>query len=71
MPQLLQTQRCPVCNRYGSPKMGGYCTRCYTKIEKENRGIPLVRKDFKAGFGEGFKDKEWMPESFGIIKESF
>lgn len=63
--------RCPHCNRIGSPKIGGYCKRCHEKLEKENQNYSLTRKHYKTSFGEGFRDKEWHPKSFGIIKDSF
>lgn len=71
MPKPGISPRCPICNRYGSPKLGGYCRRCYDTISAENKGTPLVRKDFRPSYGEGFRDKEWTPKEFGIIKDSF
>lgn len=68
---LSASPRCPRCNRFGSPKYGGYCWQCNEKLQKENKGIPLVRSQFKPNYGEGFIDQEWNPESFGIVKDSF
>ena len=63
--------RCPECNKYGSPKYGGRCRICFEKMSKETKNAPFLRSSFTTPFGEGFSDKKWHPEEYGIIKEGF
>lgn len=70
-PLLRNPNRCPSCNRFGSPKYGGYCKQCNVKIQTENKDVPLVRSQFKPNYGQGFIDQERNPTSFGIVKDSF
>ena len=56
--------RCPVCSRFGSDELGGYCTPCHSKRKKKKKS---VFDDFP-GFAT---DKPFIPEKFGIMKDKF
>ena len=57
--------RCPVCNRFGSDALSGYCSTCYnSRVEQEEKN---AWADYP-GFGS---DNPFFPKKFGIIKDKF
>ncbi len=63
----MERTRCPVCKRFGSSKLGGYCKSCYPGITKDdNPETKHIMENFheKADITETF-----FPDSFGIIKD--
>ena len=61
--------RCPICNRFGSSKLEGYCSNCYPGETKDDDvATKHIMEDFheKAEIsGKFFSDK------FGIIKDGY
>ena len=60
--------RCPVCNRFGSNKLDGYCKAHYTGKKDDDGGEKHILDDFheKAEISGSF----FSPE-FGILKDGF
>jgi hypothetical protein len=58
--------RCPVCNRWGSPALGGYCK---THIPKEEAPY-MGRSSYQAEYPIG-RDFIPMSDKFGYFKNTF
>jgi hypothetical protein len=59
-------ERCPVCNRWGSSKLGGYCKTCHSNRYKDDD-----EKNAFADFVDDHDDGAFFPKKFGILKDKF
>ena len=57
-------ERCPVCNRWGSAALGGYCKNCHPNANEDE-------KNAFADFVDDHADGAFFPENFGIVKDKF
>ncbi len=58
--------RCPICNRWGNSKLGGYCATCDSKRYADDED-----KNAFADFCDDHLDGAFFPEKFGILKDKF
>ncbi len=56
--------QCPVCRRFGSAELGGYCKDHAKEPEKEEG-----KHIFDPYFSKYEVDRPFIPDSFGIIKD--
>jgi hypothetical protein len=58
------SERCPVCNRWGSRKLGGYCKNCHPNANDGD-------KHAFADFCNTHDDGAFFPGEFGVLKDKF
>lgn len=58
--------RCPICNRYGSPSLEGYCRPCYPK-RYDDDDEKHAFADFTGKHDQG----KFFPDKFKIVKDKF
>ena len=56
--------RCPICNRWGSVALGGYCKNCHPNAKDDEKN-PFA--DFCGDHDEG----GFFPNNFDIVKKKF
>ena len=57
-------ERCPVCGRFGSQALGGYCKTCHPNANDDE-------KHAFADFCDNHDDGAFFPNEFGILKDKF